>query len=119
MRKKLNKNKRKPNKNFYVFLGIICLAISFGVYKTVSNKKELNQNFEYTTGTITKKYYLSQRGDYIHYNYVVNSTLYKRSCKLTFDKELVNIGDQFEVKYSPKNPNNSELSFNKRITDKN
>lgn len=113
--KKTNKNKKKLSKRFFVFVAILCLAISFGVYKTISNHKELKQNFEYTTGTITKKYYRANRGYLVHYKYIANSTLYNRSCKLIFDEKLVNIGDKFEVKYSPTNPTNSRLNFKKRM----
>jgi hypothetical protein len=114
--KKLIKIKNKvESKNYLIIIILICIIITFGVYKTVSNHSELNQKSEYTVGTITKKYYVFNRGHYVHYNYIVNSILFSSSCKLLIDEDSVMIGGKFEVKYSPKNPKNSKLMFNKRI----
>lgn len=105
--------------SFKVIVALVLIVFSYGLYHRVLKKKELKESSEYTTGVITKKYRIPQRGYYVHYNYNVGDKFFEGSQNISKEIELndVNKGDRFRVKYSSENPNYSELLFDKKIDD--
>ena len=92
------------------------IAISFGIYKSIADKNELN-NPKSTIGIITEIEHRTSRGYFIHYDYKVNDHTYNDTQKLTIKKELINLGDKFKVIYSDKSPENSKLILEKSMTE--
>lgn len=111
------KIKKKNNRwQFGVLIGVIILMISYGYYSSNNDKAELKTNSKITIGTITEIEHRTSRGYFIKYDYVVNDRKYNGTQKLTIEKELIKLYDKFNVIYSPKNPKNCKLIFEKRIT---
>ncbi|WP_438422227.1 hypothetical protein [Aquimarina macrocephali] len=115
-KKKLNNSvKKNHNKSFFGLLVIVLIILGYGFFNSISKKSQLKDSPLYTIGKITDKYQTSKRGYYIHYEYSVSGKLFERSQKLSIKQELIKKGDLFEVKYSSKNPDYSELLLDKRI----
>ncbi len=100
-------------------MALVLLVFSYGLYHSVLKNKELKESSEYTTGVITKKYRIPQRGYYVHYDYNVGDKVFEGSQNISKEIELkdVNNGDRFQVKYSSESPNYSELLFDKKINN--
>ncbi len=79
------------------------------------NKSLLEKSESYSTGVIIKKYEVPKRGYRIRYRYLVDDFIYENNQDLTIDKNQVEIGDKFKVKYSEEEVSVSELIFEKRI----
>ncbi|WP_055437670.1 hypothetical protein [Lacinutrix algicola] len=110
-------SKIKNNKwQFLTLILIVLMAISFGFYKSISDKNEL-KNSKNTIGIITEIEHRTSRGYFIHYDYKVNNKTYNDTQKLTIKKELINIGDKFKVIYSDNSFQNSELILEKPISE--
>jgi hypothetical protein len=109
--------KKKNNKWQFGVLFLIIISIMFyGLYSSITKKNDLINNSKNTIGVITKIEHRTSRGYFIEYNYVVNGRKYYRTQKLTIEKESIKLYDKFNVIYSPKNPKNCRLIFEKRIT---
>jgi len=88
----------------------------YGLYSSITEKNDLINNSENTIGVITKIEHRTSRGYFIEYDYVVNDRKYYGTQKLTIEKESIKLNDKFNVIYSPENPKNCRLIFEKRIT---
>ncbi len=118
MKLKINNVKKKGNNwQFITLLVVIVFSILYGFYYSKKEKQTLNEDTVYTIGVIIKKEHRTSRGYFIHYDYFVDGEKYKGTQKLTIKKELVNVGDKFQVKYAKNDKSYSELIFNKRITN--
>jgi hypothetical protein len=107
------KLKNKNNQPYLIIL-IILILLGFGYYKSQLNKEKLS-DFSIANGKIVEIEQRFQRGYFIKYNYKILGKNYFNNQKLTIKKELVTVGDIFEVKYSVKDKTVSELNFKKRI----
>ncbi|KZS38242.1 hypothetical protein AWE51_19595 [Aquimarina aggregata] len=111
-----NKNKR-GNKSLWILVSIILMIFCYGLFHNIQENNELEDSSGLTTGTITKKYRIMNRGYYVNYNYKVKGQFLEGSESVSNKIKIneVSVGDKFEVKYSINNPNYSELQFNKKI----
>ncbi|MCL6219625.1 hypothetical protein [Zunongwangia pacifica] len=110
------KSKKKTNKTCLIILIAFLALLSFGYYKSKSDNDKLNE-FAITNGKIVEIYKIFQRGYFVKYGYNVSGKRYYETQKLTIKKELVSIGDVFEVKYSIQDKHVSELNFKKKINN--
>ena len=95
---------------------MILTLLGFGYYKSKSDKNKLTE-FAITNGNIVEIEQRFQRGYFVKYSYNVSGKQYYNNQKLTIKKELVSVGDIFEVKYSIENKGVSELNFKKKINN--
>ncbi len=112
----LKKGKKNNKWQFQIFILLIISIICFGFWNSLTEKNEL-KNSKVTIGTILEIEERFQRGFFIKYQFSVGEKNYTENQKLTIKKELIKVGDKFEVHYSDKNPEYSELDFDKRITE--
>jgi len=110
------KSEKKTNNKTYLIVVVILALLSFGYYQS-QKKKEKLLHFNTTSGEILEIQETFQRGYYIKYSYKVDDKKYYYNQKLTIKKELVSVGDVFEVKYSIEDKSVSELNFKKRINN--
>lgn len=86
----------------------------YGLYSSITEKNDLINNSENTIGIITKIEHRTSRGYFIEYDYVINDRKYYGTQKLTIEKESIKLHDKFNVIYSPENPKNCRLIFEKK-----
>ncbi len=109
------KEKKKKNKwQFTILIVLILALVGIGFWSSLKERIEL-KNSKTTIGTITEIEERFQRGFFVQYEFKVNGKKYTENQKLTIKKESIKIGDEFEIKYSEKNPEYSELDFEKRL----
>lgn len=107
-----SKNKNKP----YITIIIVLTLLTIGFCESQRDKEKLI-DFNITNGTIIKIQDRSQRGYFIRYTYTVSNKQYFNNQKLSIKRELISIGDIFEVKYSNEDNSVSKLNFKKRINN--
>ncbi|WP_417885763.1 hypothetical protein [Zunongwangia sp.] len=110
---------KSPKKVYNGNLIIIVIALvlfCFGYYKSRIDKNKLKE-FAITNGKIVEINKRLQRGYFVKYIYTVSTKQYSRNQSLTIKKELVKVGDVFEVKYSIEDNSVSELNFKKKINN--
>lgn len=113
---KLADKKGNNKSQFWILILLILVLVSFGYWSSLKEKNEL-KNSKITIGTILEIEKRFQRGFFITYQFSVREKKYTENQKLTIKKELIKVGDQFEVNYSEKKPEYSELNFGKKITE--
>jgi hypothetical protein len=109
------KEKKKKNRwQFKILILFIISLVGIGFWSSLKEKNEL-KNSNITIGTIIEIEERFQRGFFVQYEFKVNGKKYTENQKLTIKKEFIKIGDKFEINYSEKNPEYSELNFDKKI----
>ena len=104
-------DKRKLNIIGFVVFGLIVLAL---IGKNVFEKRSLEEESKYTIGEITNLEPTSRAGYRIDFIYEVQGKEYKAFGGVyENDKEIV--GKKFYVKYSPSNPKNCQILFDKPV----
>ena len=91
------------------FLTLICIAISICGIISFLHQREMLKNSSYTTGKIVrvgKRPGITTASE-CQYEYIVNG----QKCRRTSLRSDVNIDDCYEVKYSLKEPEISELNI--------
>lgn len=107
----MNKVKKEKSSYFIIILVITLMIIGYSLaYK---ENKLLQSNYEFTIGIIIRKFEVPKRGYQIRYKYRVNNNTYEENQRLTIKQEMVNIGDEFKVKYSLEQPDVSHLIFDR------
>ncbi|RYH76124.1 hypothetical protein EVU94_03960 [Flavobacteriaceae bacterium 144Ye] len=105
----------------YIVVGILIGMVSIGLYKNTKDKKLLKE-FELTKGTITKFKYCNY-SYCAEYEYVVNGKKHIGTFVASYfecpDKSKGCLGKEFNVKYSIKKPNISEIDLEKYNINKN
>lgn len=110
------KSEKKTNKAYLIIAIVILTLLSFGYYKSKSDNNKLTE-FAITNGNIVEVEQRFQRGYFVKYSYNISGRQHYNNQKLTIKKELVSVGDIFEVKYSIEDENISELNFKKKINN--
>ena len=110
------KSEKKTNKSYLILVVVILALLSLGYYQSL-NKKEKLLDYNTTKGEIVEIQNTFQRGYYIKYSYKVGDKKYYYNQKLTIKKELISIGDVFEVKYSTEDESVSELNLKKKLNN--
>ena len=111
------KEKEKNKKwQFQVSILLTLSLICFGFWNNLTEKNEL-KNSKTTNGTIIEIDKRFKRGFFIKYQFSANNKKISGNQKLTIKRDSIKIGDKFEVNYSEKKPEYSELIFEKRITE--
>lgn len=112
----MKSEKKTNNKTYLIVVIVILVLLSFGYYKSNVDNDKLTE-FVTTNGKIVEIQQRFQRGYFVRYGYNVSGRQYYSTQKLTIKKELVSVGDVFEVKYSIEDKSVSELNFKKKINN--
>ncbi len=107
---------KKKNKKSYLVVVPVLILLCIGYFSSRSNKIKL-EKFGVTVGHIQEIEPMNRRGYFVKYNYNISGRQYYNTQKLTIKKELVSVGDIFEVKYSIEDKSVSELNFKKKINN--
>jgi hypothetical protein len=108
----MKKTDNSSNRIAYLIgIGMLVL-IGTGYFLSKGNDRELDEFGVLTEGVVTQIQHRINRGEFVQYEYFVNSKKY------TYQQQIegeVKIGDKFGVIYSSKNPEKSKILFDNPI----
>ncbi len=91
---------------------VIILVVAYNDKK--ADDAILKNKGEYTVATVTKKVRTYRAKVYVHYSFNVDNKSFSGSRLYYTSEGEVNVGDNFEVVYYPKNPEINRILFDRK-----
>lgn len=111
---------KEQKKSLIIFSAVIAIVTIVGVTFNTLKKNDLYQNSEYTKGSVID-FHFNNNSYIIKYSYIVDGTIYTNEESIDYFKCPDGTpgckGKEFTVRYSTKNPKNSEIDLG-RFNDK-
>jgi hypothetical protein len=110
-------DKSKRNRLIKI-IGITIFFLSIGiiVLNDFIKHKKLEKDHLYTIGKVYDYHVLSQSGSDIYYEFYVDSARFEGTASV-YDNPKNYLNKKYQIKYNPKNPDNSEILLNIQVRE--